>query len=157
MSLPKTQECTEAQADSQNATDPSAIELLIPECLNGDRLAMQQLYDRCSRKIYALMVRMVGRQDADDLTQQCFLQLFKNLEQFGGQSKLETWIYRLAANEALMHLRRQKRQHRGSLAAEPAIEHEDLIVKNEEAELLEQALLKLDQFRMFYYYFCEYV
>jgi RNA polymerase sigma-70 factor (ECF subfamily) len=69
-------------------------------CIAGDRDAMQQIYDRCSNRVYALMVRIVGSQDAEDLTQQVFLQMFRKLDQFSGASKLDTWLYRLATNEA---------------------------------------------------------
>ena len=144
MSLPEIKECSDTQQGDKGITDPVVLESLIPGCLQGDRLAMRQLYDRSSGRIYALMVRMVGRQDADDLTQHCFLRLFEKLNQFNGQSKLETWFYRLAANEALMHLRRRKCDNHTSFVSEPAIQNEDAIIKSEEAELLEQALLRLD-------------
>ena len=77
-----------------------ALDRLVGACLAGDRAAMQQIYEHCSDRVYALMVRIVGRQDADDLTQQVFLQMFRKLDQFRGGSKLETWLYRLATNEA---------------------------------------------------------
>ncbi len=105
---------------------------------------MQQMYERSSDKVYALMVRIVGRQDADDLTQQVFLQVFRKLHQFSGQSKLETWLYRLATNEALQHLRRRKRREVQPLLVEPAIREPDPIIQNEDVMMLESALAQLD-------------
>jgi len=51
---------------------------------------------------------MVGWQDAGDVTQQVFLQVFRSIGQFSGQSRFETWLYRLAVNESLQHLRRNR-------------------------------------------------
>tara|TARA_R110002073_G_scaffold154858_7_gene310076 strand:+ start:1717 stop:2091 length:375 start_codon:yes stop_codon:yes gene_type:complete len=55
---------------------------------------------------------MDGVQDADDLSQQVYVRAFSKLDQFGGDSKFETWLYRLATNEALQHLRREKHRRR---------------------------------------------
>lgn len=117
---------------------------LVDACVAGDRCAMEQLYQQCSDRVYGLMVRMVGRQDADDLTQHVFLTMFRKLEQFNGQSKLDTWLYRLATNEAFQHLRRSKRRSTAPLASEPAIDDPDRISASEESELLEAAMSRLE-------------
>jgi len=122
----------------------AATQQLVSACLAGDRCAMQQLYEQCADNVYGLMVRMVGRQDADDLTQQVFLKMFRKLDQFNGQSKLETWLYRLASNEALQHLRRSKRRSTAPLVTEPATDDPDSIGEAEEAELLETAMTQLE-------------
>lgn len=122
----------------------AATQQLVEACLAGDRCAMQQLYEQCSDHVYGLMVRMVGRQDADDLTQHVFLTMFRKLDQFNGQSKLETWLYRLATNEALQHLRRNKRRSTAPLVAEPETSDPDRIGASEEAELLETAMSRLE-------------
>jgi RNA polymerase sigma-70 factor (ECF subfamily) len=67
----------------------------------GDQSALRQVYEITSDRVFGLMIRMVGVQDADDLTQQTFVQAFAKMSQFGGDSKFETWLYRLATNEAL--------------------------------------------------------
>jgi len=90
------------------------------------------------------MVQMVGRQDAEDVTQQVFLQMFRKLDQFRGQSELETWLYRLATNEALQHLRRQKRHAAGPLVWEPAADDPDPLTKSEESGLFQVALSRLE-------------
>lgn len=126
------------------STSIASTQQLVDDCLAGDRCAMQQLYEQCSENVYGLMVRMVGRQDADDLTQHVFLTMFRKLGQFNGQSKLETWLYRLATNEALQHLRRSKRRSTAPLVAEPETSDPDRIGASEEAELLETAMSRLD-------------
>lgn len=105
---------------------------------------MQQIYERCSVRVYALMVRIVGRQDADDLTQQVFLQMFRRLDQFSGESKLETWLYRLATNEALQHLRRNKRHVVQPLVAEPSAMDPNRLIESEQVQMLELALSRID-------------
>lgn len=117
---------------------------LVDSCISGDRLAMQQIYEQCSDRVYALMLRMVGEQDAEDLTQHVFLTMFRKLDQFNGRSKLETWLYRLATNEALQHLRRKKRHATFPLVAEPEASDPDRIGASEEAELLETAMSRLE-------------
>ncbi|MCA9248963.1 MAG: hypothetical protein KDA42_17680, partial [Planctomycetales bacterium] len=59
-------------------------------CRDGDRGAQQRLYEQCSHRVHRLMVRMVGWQDATDLTQQVFLQVFRKIDQFAGQARFET-------------------------------------------------------------------
>ena len=128
----------------RESTSVAATQQLVEACLGGDRCAMQKLYEQCSDHVYGLMVRMVGRQDADDLTQHVFLTMFRKLDQFNGQSKLETWLYRLATNEALQHLRRNKRRSTAPLVAEPETSDPDRIGASEEAELLETAMSRLE-------------
>ena len=113
-------------------------------CVAGDRDAMQQIYEQCSDRVYALMVRIVGRQDADDLTQQVFLQMFDKLDQFSGDSKLETWLYRLATNEALQYLRRKKRHPVQPLVFEPSASDPNRLVDSEQVQMLEVALSRIE-------------
>lgn len=127
-----------------DSSSDTCTQQLVEACVSGDRRAMQLIYEQCSNRVYALMIRMVGRQDAEDLTQQVFLTMFRKLGQFNGQSKLETWLYRLATNEALQHLRRSKRRATMSLVSEPATCDPDEFGENEEAEILETAMSRLE-------------
>ena len=86
---------------------------------------------------------MVGLQEADDLTQQTFVQAFTKLKQFHGDSKFETWLYRLATNEALQHLRRAKHRRTIELVVEPILQQPDYVELQERAGMAHQAL-KLD-------------
>ena len=121
-----------------------SMDHLVALCVAGDSAAKHALYERCKSSVYGLMVRMVGRQDADDLTQQAFLQMFRKLGQFNGQSKLETWLFRIALNEALQYLRKQKRQTTAPFVLEPVTVDDDLLIKSEESQLVEVALERID-------------
>ena len=116
---------------------------LVEAYQRGDRAAGRQLYDSCQRAVFRLAVRMVGLQDAADVTQQVFFNAFRCLSQFSGRSRFETWLYRLAVNESLQHLRRHQRSRYHALDWEPMDEsqHGDDTERN---ELLEQALARID-------------
>lgn len=93
---------------------------LVAACREGDSDAQRELYERHCQQVYRLMFRMVGAEDADDLTQQVFVRVLQTIGQFRGQSALSTWLYRLATNEALQFLRRNARRATQALAVEPA-------------------------------------
>lgn len=62
-------------------------------------------------RVYWVVRRMViVHQDADDLVQEVFMKVWGSLDQFKGDSKIYTWVYRIAVNEALSHLRKKKRR-----------------------------------------------
>ena len=75
----------------------------------GDQAAQEHLYRACCSDVFGLMVRMVGMQEAEDLTQQVFLKAFQKIGQFQGKSRFQTWLYRLAVNEALQRIRRRRK------------------------------------------------
>tara|TARA_R110002073_G_scaffold8761_5_gene46892 strand:+ start:12200 stop:12784 length:585 start_codon:yes stop_codon:yes gene_type:complete len=135
---------TNEQASPEAAVDSAATAALIRECIDGDHDAMGRLYERCSGRVYALMVRMVGRQDADDAMQLAFMQVFRKLDRFSGGSSLETWIYRVATNEALQFLRRRKRDNVDTLSLEPESKVSQSGLRLEDAEMLEAGLGKLE-------------
>lgn len=81
----------------------------IDRLIAGDRHAFSELVERTSAKIYALGLRMLGNeQDAEDMLQETFLKAFKALPTFEKRSSIFTWLFRIAANEALMLLRKRK-------------------------------------------------
>lgn len=116
----------------------------VAACRRGDQIAQRRLYESAHQNIYRLMVRMVGLQDAADMTQQVFLQAFRKLDQFSGRSQFGTWIYRVAVNEALQHLRRSRRSRVGVLEHEPMDSSPDSNKNFADKELLEKALARLD-------------
>lgn len=82
------------------------------ECLAraqaGDHQAFAQLYALHKRRIYSLCLRMVNNvAEAEDLTQEAFLQLHRKIATFRGDSAFSTWLHRLAVNVVLMHLRKK--------------------------------------------------
>ena len=122
--------------------EPAAT--LLNACQNGDREAQRQIYELYKKPMYQLTFRLVGPQEAADLTQQIFLQLFQKIDQFAGRSRFRTWLYRLAVNECLQHLRRQKRTVPGSLVEDPADSSVSEIDRLEQHELLEHVLSRLE-------------
>jgi RNA polymerase sigma-70 factor, ECF subfamily len=74
----------------------------------GDHYAFAHLYSLHKRRIYSLCLRMVGNvAEAEDLTQEAFLQLHRKIATFRGDSAFSTWLHRLAINVVLMHLRKK--------------------------------------------------
>jgi RNA polymerase sigma-70 factor (ECF subfamily) len=75
----------------------------------GDREEFSRLVDAYSGQIYRLALKMLGiPTDAEDVLQNTFLKAFQHLKEFEGRSSLSTWLYRIASNEALMLLRKQR-------------------------------------------------
>lgn len=74
----------------------------------GDAGAFERLYRLHSRRVYSLCLRMVGNPAAaEDLAQEAFLQLFRKIQTFRGESAFSTWLHRLTVNVVLMRLRRR--------------------------------------------------
>jgi RNA polymerase sigma-70 factor (ECF subfamily) len=74
----------------------------------GDAAAFEYLYRLHSRRVYAVCLRMVGNTtEAEDLTQEAFLLLFRKIHTFRGESAFSTWLHRIAVNLVLMHLRKK--------------------------------------------------
>jgi len=73
----------------------------------GDMEAFEKIYRLHHQQIYRLCLRMVrNASQAEDLTQEVFIQLFRRLHTFRGESSFSTWLHRLAVNQVLMHFRR---------------------------------------------------
>src|SRR4029434_195541 len=87
---------------------------LAARCRAGDAGAFEELYRQHARRLFGLVVRMIGSvDDAEDLLQEVFLQAHRKLAGFRGDSALGTWLYRLTMNHCLDHLRaRQSRMNR---------------------------------------------
>jgi RNA polymerase sigma-70 factor, ECF subfamily len=74
----------------------------------GDATAFERLYQLHNRRVYSLCLRMVGNTaEAEDLTQEAFLQLFRKIATFRGESAFSTWLHRLSVNVVLMRLRKK--------------------------------------------------
>ena len=75
----------------------------------GDAEAFEFLYQMHCRRVYALCMRMTGNPaEAQDLTQDAFLQLFRKISSFRGESSFSTWLHRLTVNVVLMRFRRKR-------------------------------------------------
>ena len=74
----------------------------------GDLDAFEQLYKRHNRRVYSLCLRMTQNvTEAEDLTQDAFVQLFRKIGSFRGESAFTTWLHRLTVNQVLMHFRKR--------------------------------------------------
>jgi RNA polymerase sigma-70 factor (ECF subfamily) len=82
---------------------------LVRDCQRGDRQAMERLYLRYRRRVYSLVARIGGAAVADELSQEVFLKIYKNISKFRGDSQLGTWIYRLTVNATLTYVTRRPR------------------------------------------------
>ena len=81
---------------------------LIARAQRGDEEAFTSLYDTHKRRVYSLCLRMTGdTAEAEDLSQEAFLQLFRKISTFRGESAFTTWLHRLVVNVVLMHLRKK--------------------------------------------------
>jgi RNA polymerase sigma-70 factor (ECF subfamily) len=116
----------------------------------GDLEAFEELYRRHFRRVYSLCLRMTAhQQEAEDLAQETFIQLFNKVGSFRGDSAFTTWLHRMTVNQVLMHFRRRK--SRPEYTSEEG-ETPDQIVKGTENQnkmpivdrmILENAITKL--------------
>ena len=92
------------RTDDGELPEAEAIQL----AQRGNAAAFERLYRLHHRRVYSLCLRMVGNTaEAEDLTQEAFLQLFRKIATFRGESAFSTWLHRLAVNVVLMKLRRK--------------------------------------------------
>jgi RNA polymerase sigma-70 factor, ECF subfamily len=90
--------------DTVELTEAEAIR----RAQQGDADAFERIYRLHNRRVYALCLRMVGNTaEAEDLAQEAFLQLFRKIATFRGESAFSTWLHRLSVNVVLMRLRKK--------------------------------------------------
>lgn len=98
-------------------------EEMVERCRRGERDAQREFYTETIDRIHRLLLKMTNNEDdAFDLAQETYLRAFTHLGQFDGRSSLQTWLYRIAVNEALKFLKRAKpeRERRRPLPADDA-------------------------------------
>jgi RNA polymerase sigma-70 factor (ECF subfamily) len=99
--------------DWASASDHEAA--LVARCLEGDEDACTALVEEHQRMVVQLAWNLLGdRDEALDLSQEVFLNVFRTLDRFRGQSTLRTWIYRIVCNQASNRQRWWRRRHRES-------------------------------------------
>jgi RNA polymerase sigma-70 factor (ECF subfamily) len=97
---------SQSDTDLKKLSDRELVEL----ARKDDTTAFTVLVDRHQRQIYRLAQRMMGNDaDAEEVLQEAFLNAYEKLNEFRGDSAFNSWIYRIAANSALMRLRRKRR------------------------------------------------
>ena len=104
----------------------------IQRAQQGDAEAFERLYQLHKGRVYSLCLRMVGNPAAaEDLAQEAFLQLFRKIKTFRGESAFSTWLHRLSVNVVLMQLRRKQL---------PQVSLEETIETDESSEGLKREL-----------------
>lgn len=82
---------------------------LIEKMKTGDRTAFREVVEKYKRKVYYLALDLIGNHDdAEDLSQEVFIKVFKSVSNFKGDSKFSTWIHRVTINTYIDHTRSQK-------------------------------------------------
>lgn len=93
-----------------NTAQISNINLV--NCINGCRKSQKELYDTFSSKMYAICLRYAKNQmDAEDILQEGFIKLYKNLDRYRGEGSFEGWVRRIFVNTAIEHIRKQKQNN----------------------------------------------
>jgi RNA polymerase sigma-70 factor, ECF subfamily len=90
-------------------TEPSD-QTLAARAAAGDAAAFEAIVDRYQARVFRLACRLTSDTDAPDVLQETFLQVYRHLPSFRGESQFGTWLYRIASNAALMHRRASRRR-----------------------------------------------
>ncbi|WP_346861446.1 sigma-70 family RNA polymerase sigma factor [uncultured Draconibacterium sp.] len=121
---------------------------LVQQVLNGNNNAFRFLVSKYQGLVVHVVGRIVQQQDElEDICQEVFIKVYKTLNRFRGDSKLSTWIAKIAYNTAISHFRKQKRRGEVSYNEQPALiaNHNDLELnqKKLEKDEAQKYLLKL--------------
>jgi RNA polymerase sigma-70 factor (ECF subfamily) len=94
--------------------------------MTGEELDFQEVYKTFQPKILRYLLRMLGENEAEDLTQEVFVKVDKALKEFRGEAQLSTWVYRIATNAALdrQHSSSFKQQARECIPDDPSCQNE---------------------------------
>lgn len=96
-------------------TPEPSDETLAARAAAGDDSAFEAIVGRFQSRVFRLACRLTSDTDASDVLQETFLQVYRHLSSFRGESQFGTWVYRIAANAALMHRRASARRPAESL------------------------------------------
>ena len=100
---------------------------LIKGCIDGDRQMQQQLYNRFASKMYGVCLRYAGNvEDANDILQEGFIKVFKNLGKFRGEGSFEGWVRRIFINSAIEQYRKKVKLYNVSEVYENTVEDKSL-------------------------------
>ncbi len=108
---------------------------LIQGCIDGNRQMQELLYQKYSSKMYGVCLRYSGNvEDANDLLQEGFVKIFKNLTKFRGDGSFEGWIRRIFVNTSIEHFRKKIKLYNVTEVQENTIEDYDLNILDTLAE-----------------------
>lgn len=140
---------------SSQVLDVDAESQLVARCLNGDENAWEDLVRTYTRRVYSICYRFTGREsEAQDLTQEVFLRVFRNVRSFrAGEGSFGVWLARLTRNLLIDHYRRSKMERATASIEEqlPVLEEraaiegrtEAALAGREASEALQKALARL--------------
>ena len=95
----------------ENVTSPNSTDALVERCLAGDQAAWDQIVRQHWRKVFNLAYKFVGRHDeAEDLTQDIFLKIFKALHTFDRRANFQTWLISISRNLCIDHYRSVRKE-----------------------------------------------
>ncbi len=135
---------SDSERQAQNAEDIALVE----EAIQGSRRAQREIVKRYQGPIFAYIYRwMHNRADAEDLTQDVFIKMFNKLETYSRQSSFRAWLYRIARNRTIDHLRRKRLQTVDieNVTIEDKQNPEEEYDKAEQKNLLEKAISSLPE------------
>jgi RNA polymerase sigma-70 factor (ECF subfamily) len=99
-------------------------EVLVEQIQQGDRQAFRALVERYQRRVLSVVLGMVrNREDALDIVQETFIKVHRHINNFKGTSSLYTWLYRIAVNLSIDHIRKTTRHQQ--LNYDDALQHDD--------------------------------
>jgi RNA polymerase sigma-70 factor (ECF subfamily) len=95
-------------AETVPTTEASEFDYRLAQRIaGGDMQAFEELYQRYYRRVYSLCLRMTNHKaEAEDLTQEIFIHVYRKIGGFRGESTMRTWLYRVTVNKVLMHFRK---------------------------------------------------
>ena len=100
-----------ADRETESPEAQDSIESLIQRCLKGDQLAWEAIVRQYRRKVFNVAYKFVGRHDeAEDLTQDIFLKIFKSLETFDRRANFQTWLISVSRNLCIDHYRSVRKE-----------------------------------------------
>ena len=99
--------------------------LLIADLCEGDETALAPLVEKYKRMVYRLAIQITkNHADADDVMQETFIKVYRSIRTFRKDAAFETWLYRIAVNEALNFVKRRERQRTSTLETVSETEYE---------------------------------
>ncbi len=114
---------------------------LISRCQQGDQDALKEIFDQYNKRVYRIAYGVVRqREDALDIVQEVFIKLFRSIRNFKGRSKFYTYLYRLAMNTAIDHVRKAGKYPASSLDQEGVLQPVDGVEKGPDRILLHKEL-----------------
>jgi RNA polymerase sigma-70 factor (ECF subfamily) len=136
-------------AHQHPAADAPEDKELVVRALKGEEWAYRELLERFRRPVFSLIYRMIGdREQAEDLAQESFVKAFNNLDSYNPNYRFSSWLFKIANNHAIDHLRRARLAtvsiHGSPHAADAEREEETRIILEAQDESPEQEFLSLE-------------